>query len=272
MIVILFYLYSIFTKRFEKSSDERSSKYKLKLPKIPHLILYEKDIKNRQIFIIGDVHGCLQELEDLLVLANYESDKILLIFVGDLVNKGPHSVETIRKVREMNAYAVRGNHEEIALVQYMTWRNGEVVTPRKCSWTTELNEDEVDFLQELPYTIEIPSKNALIVHGGIVPGTSLENQNLTHFISMRSLQTIGEKLIASPRTFLGKPWASFWFGPRHVYFGHDAERSLQQYPYATGLDTRCLYGGFISGIFLDSNKILQIRAKLVHQKPKIKTE
>ncbi|VDI31500.1 Hypothetical predicted protein [Mytilus galloprovincialis] len=272
MIVILFYLYSIFTKRFEKSSKPRSSKYKLKLPKKPHLTLYEKDIKNRQIFIIGDVHGCLEELEDLLVLANYESDKILLIFVGDLVNKGPHSVQIIRKVRELNAYAVRGNHEEIALVQYMTWRNGEVVIPRKCSWTTELNDDEVDFLEELPYTIDIPSKNALIVHGGIVPGVSLENQNLTHFISMRSLQIIGEELIASPRIFIGKPWASFWYGPRHVYFGHDAARSLQQYPYATGLDTRCLYGGFISGIFLDSNKILQIRAKLVHQKPKIKTE
>lgn len=259
-------------KRFDKSSEARSSKYKLKLPKTPHLTLYEKDIKNRKIFIIGDVHGCLDELEDLLLLAKYEIDRVLPIFVGDIANKGPHSVKTIRKVRELNAYAVRGNHEEIALVQYLKWRNGEVVTPRKCSWTTELNEDEVNFLQELPYTIDIPSKNALIVHGGIVPGVSLENQNLTHFISMRSLQISGEKLIASPRIFIGEPWASLWSGPRHVYFGHDAARCLQQYPYATGLDTRCLYGGFISGIFLDSNKILQIRAKIVYQKPKIKTE
>lgn len=267
MIAILFHLYNVFTKQFEKSTEPRSSMCKLVLPKTQRLILNDKNIQNRQIFIIGDVHGCFDELTDLLIIANCEVDRILPIFVGDIVNKGPHSVKTIRKVRELNAYAVRGNHEEKALMHYFNWRKRNVVIPEKYNWIKDLDEDEIHFLQELPYTIEIPAKDAIIVHGGIVPGVSLENQNLTDFITMRSLQRNGDTLIASPSISFNEAWASLWSGPGHVYFGHDAVRGLQQYPYATGLDTGCLYGGFLTGIFVDSKKILQIKAKRVYRTP-----
>jgi serine/threonine protein phosphatase 1 len=76
------------------------SKYKLPLPTTPHLVLSSEDIKDCAIFIIGDVHGCLDELEELLQAAKMEVNgkNILPIFVGDLANKGPHNSATIRKI------------------------------------------------------------------------------------------------------------------------------------------------------------------------------
>jgi predicted phosphodiesterase len=46
-----------------------------------------------RIIIIGDVHGCFDELQDLLVECDYNPNQDYLIFVGDLVNKGPKSIE-----------------------------------------------------------------------------------------------------------------------------------------------------------------------------------
>ena len=61
------------------------------------------------------MHGCLDELKDLLdsVYKANDKEKITVIFVGDLVNKGPFSAEVVQHVRTMeNTYCVRGNHDD----------------------------------------------------------------------------------------------------------------------------------------------------------------
>lgn len=83
-------------------------------PKQKHLVLDEGAVKEK-ILIVGDVHGCLDELKELLAKCAFDPSNTTLILVGDLVNKGPYSAETVRYVRSIGALCVRGNHEESAL-------------------------------------------------------------------------------------------------------------------------------------------------------------
>src|ERR687887_2918325 len=62
--------------------------------------------------VIGDVHGCIEELDALLRLVDYAPGKDRLVLLGDLLDRGPDGVAVVRRARELAAEAVRGNHEE----------------------------------------------------------------------------------------------------------------------------------------------------------------
>jgi hypothetical protein len=79
----------------------------------------------------------------------------------------------------------------------------------------------------MPYTISIPSKKALIVHAGIVPGVPLDEQKLTNFINMRNLDIEDGKYVACIRTFRGEAWASLWvYGSSRKYSMSSASSSV----------------------------------------------
>jgi len=64
-------------------------------------------------YAIGDIQGCCDELKALLARCKFSADRDELWFVGDLVNRGPQSLETLRFVRALgaNATVVLGNHD-----------------------------------------------------------------------------------------------------------------------------------------------------------------
>lgn len=69
-----------------------------------------------RLLVIGDVHGMLDELKDLLKKADFTTSRgDRVIFVGDLVNKGPESAGVVQYAMDMNATSVRGNHEDKVL-------------------------------------------------------------------------------------------------------------------------------------------------------------
>jgi hypothetical protein len=76
--------------------DGKDEYYPYPADATPHVIYQAKE--NEKIIVIGDVHGCLTELKNLLEKSQYKKGESTVIFVGDLVNAGPHSVEVVRFV------------------------------------------------------------------------------------------------------------------------------------------------------------------------------
>src|ERR1700761_3290192 len=70
---------------------------------------------NEELFIVGDVQGCHQELLDLLAAARFHRARHRLVFVGDLINRGPDSRGVLELARAENALVVVGNHEDALL-------------------------------------------------------------------------------------------------------------------------------------------------------------
>jgi hypothetical protein len=100
----------------------------------------------------------------------------------------------------------------------------------------------------MPFTISLPSLNSIVVHAGLVPGWALQDHAVDDMTRVRNLHRQEDgTLLAVEKGALGEAWASVWRGPNHVYFGHDAKRGLQMHPFATGLDTGCLYGEGFKG-------------------------
>ncbi|CAN0133648.1 unnamed protein product, partial [Hapterophycus canaliculatus] len=71
---------------------------------------FESGLHPPRIIAIGDVHGCVNELKDLVRKVEYWPGDLLL-FLGDLVAKGPSSAGVVRTARELGGVSVRGNHE-----------------------------------------------------------------------------------------------------------------------------------------------------------------
>lgn len=237
-------------KRCYNDSQQNSLLY---LPRELHVTLSLQGERIKRILFIGDVHGCYDELCELLKKVNYyESKDIIAVFVGDICNKGPKSIETLQHIRQLGskAFSVRGNHEQAVLCRLKELENG-VQPTKKYMWISELTEEDCLYLKQLPLTITIPLVNVIVVHGGLVPGTPLLLQKPKLMISMRNF--VPETLSGTSNIDEGVPWAGQWTGPEFVIFGHDARRRLQKYRYAIGLDTGCLYGSRLTGFLINTD-------------------
>lgn len=247
------------------------SPYQNPLPRTLHLKLTEDDLIGKRVFVVGDVHGCFDELTELLSIANAISSSVQVVFVGDLINKGPRSRECVELAQRIGALSVRGNNDEYVLAQYLRSVRLQSTPQRHISFMTCLSQNSLVWLTNLPYTISLPWLNVVFVHAGFLPGIPLEQQPLTEMIELRNVvpgplidaqSPEGARNEDSKHIDRSVPWASVWQGPQHVYFGHDARRGLQKEKFATGLDTGCVYGGSLSGLYLDEpDRIFSVKAK-----------
>lgn len=210
--------------------------------------------------VIGDIHGCYDELTDLLDKAALTSqDRV--VSVGDLIVKGEKNREVLDLFIEDKRFsAVLGNHDR-ALRRY--WR-GETVTLKDSQEKAlgQLEHAEARYsayLQQLPLMIDLGSH--IVVHAGVRPGVALSGQVVEDLTELRTLgvdRTNRE----------GVPWYDRYDGDKVVLFGHWPAPRPRRGPRAIGLDTGCVYGYDLTAYIIETEEFLSVKARRVYEEPK----
>jgi hypothetical protein len=210
--------------------------------------------------VIGDVHGCAEELAALLKACGCgASDEIVL--VGDLVAKGPDSRGVLALVREHGARAVCGNHDAHVLRYRRALEAGKPPPQLRAAHAAVarvLDESDWQLLSSLPLFLRLPRHDAIVVHAGLMPGVPLEAQDPELLLNLRTIRPDGSGSRAANDGVL---WGSLWRGPELVVFGHHARVGLQEHPFAIGLDTGCVYGGRLTAYMLPERRFVSVRAQ-----------
>ncbi|MCL4163561.1 UNVERIFIED_CONTAM: hypothetical protein GTU68_006202 [Idotea baltica] len=127
-------------------------------------------------YVVGDIQGCLQSFKQLLTLIRFDSTKDHLWLAGDLINRGPESLETLRFIRQLgdSVKCVLGNHDLHLLAIYAGHREtGNKDTLKEILEAPDV-EQLIDWLRQQPLMLHSEEHNAVVCHAGIYPGWDLE--------------------------------------------------------------------------------------------------
>jgi hypothetical protein len=202
--------------------------------------------------VVGDIHGCYDELMQLLDKVGLEDDD-RVVSVGDLVTKGPKSREVLELfISDKRFSTVIGNHD---LILRRKW-NGEDIELKPAQKDThkELKSDKdtfLLFLNELPFVIDLDTH--LVVHAGFRPNVSLHSQTTG---DMTRLRTLGPNRESDE----GTPWYHVYNGEKTVLFGHWPAAEPRRGPKAIGLDTGCVYGYNLTAYIIESEEFVNVAA------------
>lgn len=124
-------------------------------------------------FVMGDLHGCFDELKLLLVHVNFDPKRDRLFVTGDLIDRGPKSIDCLNLLNQKWFYSIYGNHEAILLEKIEMLEKGQILT---------FKQEELEFLskakkfkekiQILPYVYEVKHliwEKFYVLHAELLP-------------------------------------------------------------------------------------------------------
>ncbi len=128
-------------------------------------------------YAIGDIQGCYSELQKLLNEINFDNKNDQLWFVGDLINRGPKSLQTIRFVKSLgaNAKVVLGNHDLHLLAASKNIRPLSKKDTIKEILTADDIDELINWIKSRPLLITDNRLGFTMVHAGLAPQWTLEN-------------------------------------------------------------------------------------------------
>ena len=220
--------------------------------------------------VIGDIHGCFDELQELLSLMG-PTDDDEIISVGDIVDRGPNSPQVVEFfMRRKKSAVIKGNHERkherfsmglirpvhFGLNQWNTVRQFAMQYPQKVSVSYD---EAIEYFKTLPLFIDLPE--ALVVHAGVMHGIPFAKQD------ERILTGAGfrkENGYDAPTGLFN--WCdSYPEDAKPVIFGHlgigKAPWNLPQRKNMWPIDMGCAGGGFLAAVTLPDFKVYTVRSR-----------
>lgn len=207
--------------------------------------------------VIGDIHGCYNELKELMStleteeVYNKNTDK--LVFLGDYIDRGSDSRLVIKFIRELqenndNVIALMGNHEDM-LLDYMkdisdNWTfNGYASTMESYKGFEKQFKKDVQWMRTLPIYHE--DEHFIYVHAGIDPYKPMEEQDEFDMLWVR------EPFIYNAKKYHKK----VIFGHTPTVFLNEDYKPVMTYAGNVDIDTGCVYGGALTALILENGEI-----------------
>ncbi|MEL6834407.1 MAG: polynucleotide kinase-phosphatase [Bacteroidota bacterium] len=236
--------------------------------------------------IIGDVHGCFDELVALLekmdytVLSDTNSNSYgydvqhpegrKVVFVGDLVDRGPASNKVLRLAMSMvmngQALCVPGNHDD-KLRRYL--QGNKVKIAHGLAETIEQLQTEPEefreavkaFLRKLPYHIELDNGRLLVAHAGLQESMHGRVGGAVRSFCLYG-QTSGET--DDQGLPVRYPWAQDYQGQAMVVYGHTPTENPQWFNRTICLDTGCVFGGKLTALRYPERELVAVDAQATY--------
>lgn len=210
-------------------------------------------------FFIGDLHGCYDEFMNSLDSVNFDIKKDIVVSTGDLIDRGPKSLECLKLILEPWFYAVCGNHEDMAIdsVIHRDIHAQGVWNQNGGDWFSNLSDNEqcevFELLGEatkLPLLIEVevPSGERIgVAHADIHVNTWLSNKaNIESSYQLQSHVLWSRQRIHSiERMLKGNQKGcqnSFIEGVNAMLFGHTVFKEVFCYKNCLWIDTGVVFG------------------------------
>jgi serine/threonine protein phosphatase 1 len=201
-----------------------------------------------RVFVVGDIHGCLNPLKDLISKIDWNPDRDGLIFIGDYVDRGENPKGVVDFLIELsgespNVRFLLGNHEaefldfinQHDLERYLRFGGERTLLSYSINGNMRIPPEHISFLNSLELYIELDEY--LIVHAGLQPGVKIQKQDLRDIIWIR------EQFIYSDYDF-GKT----------VIFGHTPFPAPFVKKNKIGIDTGAVFGNKLTCIELPVEK------------------
>jgi polynucleotide kinase-phosphatase len=237
--------------------------------------------------IIGDVHGCRAELEQLLETLGWQliRDRTgravnathpqgrTVVFVGDLVDRGPDSPGVLRLVMGMvaaqTALCVSGNHEQ-KLLRKLRGRN--VTISHGLAETLAQLEDEppefttdvADFIDSLISHYVLDGGRLVVAHAGLKEAYHGRASGRVRSFALYGDTTGETDEYGLPVRY---PWANEYRGRATVVYGHTPTPTAEWVNNTICLDTGCVFGGALTALRYPERELVGVPAGKQYYEP-----